>query len=532
MADSAAQSGDSPASQIASLLLSLHETPRDPNLFKKLAAERLGLREIPPNTLIIRELKKLGAPPELIYRLRRKPVRARSGVTIITVAVPLFECPHGRCVYCPGGGSTGFPQSYTGREPVVAYARQLGYNVKLQVRAHIERLERMGHRVDKVELIFIGGTYTSADPGLQRSFIKDALDGLHGEDSGTVWEAVSRAEQAYPRVVGMMVETRPDWCIPSRVDELVKLGVTRVELGVQALDDEIYRRIGRGHTVEDVAKATRILRDRAFKVGYHFMPGLPGSSPAKDLEMYRTMFSDPRFRPDAVKIYPTMVIPGTPLYELWKRGLYKPYGLEELVDLLAEMLSLTPPYVRIHRIRREIPGEVAADGRYPGNLREIVEREMMRRRLRCLCVRCREVGRSLGPDDPAKLGMVLRELSYETLGGKEVFLSYESGDGSRLAGLLRLRLPHETAAALLENSALVRELHVYGEMVPVGEKGAGGWQHRGAGSLLLRRAEEIARESGYGRIVVISGLGVKEYYARRGYSRRGPYMAKRLAPGA
>jgi elongator complex protein 3 len=525
MADSATHSSDNATRQIARLILS-STALADPNLAKKLAAIRLGIKEIPTNTSIIDELRRMGAPAEVISRFRRKPVRTRSGVTIITVAVPLFECPHGRCVYCPGGGSTGFPQSYTGREPVVSFARQVGYDVKTQVRAYVERLKRMGHNVDKVELIFIGGTYTSSDLETQRRFVKDALDGLHNASSESVWEAVARAEHAYPRVVGMMVETRPDWCSAERLDELVRLGVTRVELGVQALDDEIYRRIARGHTVMDVVHATRRLRDRAFKVGYHFMPGLPGSSPKKDLEMYRMMFSDPRFRPDALKIYPTMVIPGTPLYELWRRGEYSPYPTDQLVDLLVEMLSITPPYVRIHRIRREIPSDAAADGRYPGNLREIVEGELRRRGLRCLCVRCREVGRAGRVDESS---MDIRELRYETLGGREVLLTYETEDGATLAGLLRLRLPDEPANDILRDAALVRELHVYGEMAPVGRRVAGSWQHRRIGARLLAKAEETARGEGYTNLVVISGLGVKEYYAKRGYSRLGPYMAKRLS---
>ncbi|MCS7146460.1 MAG: tRNA uridine(34) 5-carboxymethylaminomethyl modification radical SAM/GNAT enzyme Elp3 [Nitrososphaerota archaeon] len=492
-------------------------------------AERLGLSKLPRNTDLIWALKELGAPSTLIKELRRKPVRTRSGVTIITVAIPLFNCPHGRCIYCPGGGETGFPQSYTGAEPVISYAHIVGYDIEAQVKAYLKRLENMGHEVDKVEIIFIGGTYTSADPEAQKGYIKAALDGLHGSQSGSVEEALLRAEHKRPRVAGMMVETRPDWINPQIADELVRLGVTRVELGVQALDDEIYRRIARGHTVRDVVEATRVLRDRAFKVGYHFMPGLPHSNPAKDFEMYETLFKDARFRPDTVKIYPTMVIPGTPLHTLWSRGEYKPYELDVLVDLLVRMLSITPPYVRIHRIRREIPSHVAADGKYPGNLRELVEREAARRSIKCKCVRCREVGRQTSLSFERLFEMEIRELRYETLGGREVFLSYETRDGEVLAGLLRLRLPDEAANELLRDAALVRELHVYGEMTPVGRAASQrGWQHRGIGTQLLRRAEEIAAREGYDKVVVISGLGVKEYYMKRGYSRHGPYVAKRL----
>lgn len=530
MASSENQLRDSEAEKIARQLLS------NPDILKKGAetakivlAESLKLREIPTHTELIRVLRRLQAPPALIQQFRRKPVRVGSGITVITVAVPLFNCPHGRCIYCPGGGKTGIPQSYTGAEPVVAFAKSVNFDVRTQVKAYLKRLEEMGHDVDKVELIFIGGTYTYASPGAQREFIKAALDGLHGPDSRSVDEALLRAEWAKPRLVGMMIETRPDWVTPPMVDELVRLGVTRVEIGVQALDDEIYKKIARGHTVEDVVKATRNLRDRALKVGYHFMPGLPGSNPDKDLEMYKTMFSDIRFRPDTVKIYPTMVLPDTPLYEIWSRGLYKPYELDELVNLLAEMFAITPPYVRIQRVRREIPGRLTASGNYPGNLREMAERELARRGLRCRCIRCREVGRRAASDKVMSSSMSLRETWYETFGGSEVFLSYESGDGEFLAGLLRLRLPEVAANELLIDSALVRELHVYGEMVPVGQKsGEPKWQHRGIGSKLLARAEEIAESQGYKRVIVISALGVKEYYAKRGYHKHGPYMAKNI----
>ncbi|MEM0481676.1 MAG: tRNA uridine(34) 5-carboxymethylaminomethyl modification radical SAM/GNAT enzyme Elp3 [Nitrososphaerota archaeon] len=530
MDGSESPSGSKDVEKLAEALL------REPQLLstgisatKIILARRLDLKEIPSNAELIHALKARGAPPTVLRQLRRKPVKTRSGVTIITVAIPLFNCPHGRCIYCPGGGQTGFPQSYTGAEPVISYARSVGYSVDAQVRNYLRRLEEMGHEVDKVEIIFIGGTYTSASPEAQRSYIKAALDGLHNSKSSSVEEALKRAEWARPRVAGMMVETRPDWVRPAIADELVRLGVTRVELGVQALDDEIYRLIARGHTVQDVVDATRILKDRAFKVGYHFMPGLPWSNPEKDLEMYRTIFQDPRFRPDTIKIYPTMVLPDTPLYQLWKRGEYKPYDVWTLIDLLVRMIEHTPPYVRIHRIRREIPSEVAVDGKYPGNLRELVEREAERRGIRCRCVRCREVGRHTSLSEELHQSMEVKELWYDTLGGREVFISYETGDGWVLAGLLRLRLPEEPANELLDGAALVRELHVYGEMTPVGSRpDRGVWQHRGIGGKLLGRAEEVAQEEGYRRVIVISGLGVKEYYARKGYERHGPYMAKTI----
>jgi elongator complex protein 3 len=504
----------------------------DPTRLKLKIAKELQIKSIPSNLELISELKKRGVESEVIAKLRKKPVKTRSGVTIITVVAPLFSCPHGRCVYCPGGGSTGIPRSYSGKELQIMSARELNYDAERQVRRCVERLESMGHKVDKVELIIIGGTFTAAPLEFQRGIIKAALDGLHGEESGSLEEAIVRAEKRRPYVSGITVETRPDWVMEKQADALLSMGVTRVELGVQALDDEIYKIINRGHTIADVARATRILRDRAFKVCYHLMPGLPGSSPEKDVEMYEEIFGDPRFRPDMVKIYPLMVMPDTPLYDMWKRGEYKPYPLETLIEVLVKWLELTPPYVRIQRIRREIPASEAADGKYPGNLRQLVEQELERRGMRCRCIRCREVG---NPKALRRLGevamrMEMFETRYETEGGQEIFLSYETPDRSVLFGLLRLRLPYESATQLTENSALIRELHVYGQMVPVGSDGDGreAWQHRGIGAKLLRRAEELAEENGYKQIVVISGIGVKQYYLRHGYHHHGPYMAKSL----
>lgn len=490
-------------------------------------ARELGLCRVPSNLEIRRHLPAQGTAGPAARLLVKKPVKTRSGVTVITVVAPFFNCPHGRCIYCPGGGQSGVPQSYTGMEAQIGVARSLSYDAEKQVCLSMRRLREMGHVVDKVEIIIIGGTFTAAPLSAQRLVIKSALDGLHGGASHSIEEALKRAETASPRVSGITIETKPDWAGPAEADALLSMGVTRVEIGVQALDDGVLRLNNRGHGVEDVARATRVLRDRAFKVCYHLMPGLYGSSPRRDIEMLEEVFRDPRFRPDMLKIYPTMVIPGTPLYELWRRGEYRAYPLETMVEVLVRWLSSVPPYVRVQRVRREIPSEAAVDGAYPGNLRELVEEELRRRGLRCRCVRCREIGRS-APRHEASLDV--RELRYETDGGEEVFLSYEDEERTALAGLLRLRLPHEPATDYTRHAALVRELHVYGPLIPVGGEadGPSTWQHRGIGTLLLRRAEDIASSAGYRRVVVISGVGVRSYYARHGYRLQGPYMVKEL----
>ncbi len=502
-------------------------TRRDIEKIKLKISEEYKLVKVPSNLEILEN-----TPPDLLEnikrKLARKPTRIISGVTVITVVAPIYECPHGRCIYCPGGETS--PRSYTGREESIENASKVGYDPYLQVINQVNKLERLGHKVDKVELIIIGGTFNAMPYGAQRWFIKRCLDALNSSDSRSFSEAVEKAEKAYLRVSGITVETRPDWARLDNANKLLELGVTRVELGVQALDDEIYRVVNRGHTVEDVVEATRTLKDLGFKVGYHLMPNLPGSSYEKDLEMYRIIWRDPRFRPDLVKIYPTLVLPNTGLYELWRRGEYRPYPDNVLVKLLAEYFVETPPYVRIQRVQREIPLYMTIDGNRIGNLRENVEYYLKSLGLRCRCIRCREVGRRI------REGIKINEenirlniIKYEASEGVEYFISYEENIADALIGFIRLRLPSRVLRRELEEAAIVRELHVYGKMSPVKHKSEDSWQHKGYGSRLLAKAEEIASsELNVKKIVVISGVGVREYYYKRGYVRDGPYVSKRL----
>lgn len=493
-------------------ITALHHLPKVPSNPEIIAHTPLNLREV------LRE------------RLAKKPTRILSGITVITVVAPIRECPHGRCVYCPGG--EGAPRSYTGREESVESARKVGYDPYLQVERQLRKLEAMGHKVDKVELIFIGGTFNAMPRGLREWFVKRCLDALNGWSAGSLREALKGAEYARRRVSGITVETRPDWARLSQANALLELGVTRVELGVQAPDDEIYRLVRRGHTVEDVVEATKTLKDLGFKVGYHLMPGLPGSSPIKDLEMYRMLWRDERFRPDMVKIYPTLILPGTELHELWKKGEYAPYPDDVLVKLLAEWLTLTPSYVRIQRIQREIPPSEVEAGTRIGNLRERVEEYLRKMGKRCRCIRCREVGRLVRKGVEVRPERVkLMVSNYSASGGEEFFIAFEDLEADALIGFLRLRAPSRVLRQELERAAIVRELHVYGWMTPVGDKRLDGWQHKGYGSTLLREAERIAAERLDARkLVVISGVGVKEYYYKRGYVRDGPYVSKRLMP--
>jgi elongator complex protein 3 len=307
---------------------------------------------------------------------------------------------------------------------------------------------------------------------------------------------------------------------------MLSYGATRVELGVQHADDRIYALINRGHAVKDVVDATRELKDAGFKVLYHIMPGLPGSNKAKDISFVRKLFSDPRFRPDMLKIYPTLVIPGTGLEKMAKEGRYHPYSAEEAADAISEFYRYIPPYVRVMRIQRDIPAGKIGDGVKKSNLRELVEGELREKRITPNEIRYREIGLQRKAVNVSDFEM--KRLVYDASGGKEVFLSYEN-DANLIAGFIRLRLPKTSARDEVDNNcALIRELHVYGQEVPLKENPEAGAQHRGLGSRLLAEAERISRDMGKEKMIVISGVGVREYYRRHGYRNAGPYMGKKV----
>ncbi len=506
-------------------------TPQELWRAKKDVASRLGER-IPRNSEILaaaseeerRQIREL---------LRLKPVRSVSGVSIITVMPKPLPCPKSEpCVYCPGGPQQNTPQSYTGREPAAARALQCGYDPRRQVLARIRQLREIGHEVDKVELIIFGGTLTAYPRDYMEWFVVECLNALSGANASTIEEAQKAAERAPIRVSDMVLETRPDCCREEHVDFMLELGATRVELGVQTVYDDVYRKVNREHSVKDVVEATRIARDAGFAIVYHLMPNLPGSSYERDLEMFRQIFEDERFRPDAIKIYPTLVMPGTKLYEWWKRGEYEPYPFERLLQLIEEIKRMTPPWVRIQRIQRDIPLNLVAHGVERGDIRSLVQKRMRARGERCRCIRCREVGHAMRTRAaaPAEENVCLVRREYEASEGIEIFLSFEDPVEDVLIGLLRLRIPSENAwRPEMKNAAAVRELHVYGPLVPVGERASDAWQHKGYGRKLIAEAERIAREEyDLRRVGVLSGIGVREYYRRWGYRREGPYMVKDL----
>ena len=463
--------------------------------------------------------------------LKIKPVRTASGIAVVAVMHAPHPCPHGACIYCPGGVAAGTPQSYTGFEASSRRAKENLYDPYLQVKARLRQLEQIGHSVEKVELIIIGGTFTSLPEDEQIRFVKGCFDALNGKVSETLEEALKEAEHAKIRNVGFTVETRPDYCKERQIDLMLSYGVTRVELGVQTLSDEIYRLVNRGHTVKDVIEAFQLSRDAGLKIVAHMMPGLPGSSVEADFEAFRRLFEDPCFKPDMLKIYPTLVTEGTALHRLYLEGRYEPYTLETVVKLLADIKEIVPKWVRIMRIQREIPAEHIVAGVKHGNLRERVHQELKRRGSRCRCIRCREIGLKNIKIDEDEVRL-MKEV-YEAAQGTEIFLSYEHPETETLIGFLRLRIPSEKAhrpEVKGQKTALVRELHVYGEALPLGVRKDGAWQHKGFGKNLLYEAERIAvEEFGCEKILVTSAIGVRQYYAKLGYKLEGPYMAKHIS---
>jgi len=457
----------------------------------------------------------------------KKHSRTISGVTPVAVMTQPRPCP-GKCIYCPTYGDT--PQSYTPQSPAVLRAIACEYDPVKQVQTRLSILEKMGHPTDKVELIIMGGTFLSAPHDYQYAFVKGCFDALNGIVSPTLGDAQQLNERCHNRCVGLCIETRPDFCSPDDVNWMIELGATRVELGVQAIDDDIYRLTRRGHTVQDVVSATAALKKSGLKVHYHWMPNLPGVTLEKELELFGRLFNDERFRPDGLKIYPTMVVEGTELERWHQQGRYEPYDEPVLINLIAEMKSMVPEYVRISRVLRDIPA-VYITGGPKDSLRDTVLKQMAGKGQFCRCIRCREYGHRQKQGWPAG-EMHLQRLDYQASGGQEVFLSWED-DRHTLYGLLRLRFQPGEPCGPAQNpgrtGAVVRELHVYGAEVQLGEKNEKSFQHKGLGRSLLSEAERIAAEEfKVGSLSVLSGIGARPYYSSLGYELNRGYMFKVL----
>jgi len=509
---------------------------------KKEISKKYKLPKIPADPDVLIHFRKKFGEGEEFESLKRllllKPVRTISGVAVVSVMTSPATCPHGKCVPCPGGVERGTPQSYIGFEPAAQRGRQHGYDAFKQVSARLKELSEIGHEVDKVEVIVMGGTFPARDVEYKEKFVLGIFNALNAFGRKNVKlesdleKAKRKNEKAKSRCVALTFETRPDFAKEEQIIEMLRFGGTKVELGVQSIYDDVLELIKRGHSVADTIKATKLLKDSAFKVGYHMMPGLPGSNPERDLQMFKELFSNEDFKPDYLKIYPTIVVEGTELYDWWKDGKYTPYNTDEIVELIARIKKHLPEWVRVQRIQRDIPVKHAI-GLDKGNIRQLVHEKLKEYGYECRCIRCREVGhklRKLGVSLSAEeieknAELVIRK--YKASKGTEYFISYELPDYDALIGFIRLRFPHKPFIDVLENAALIRELHVYGKAVPLGAKDSEAFQHRGFGERLLKEAEEIAKEE-YDKIAVISGVGVRNYYRRLGYRKRFEYMIKRL----
>jgi elongator complex protein 3 len=486
---------------------------------------------------------------ELEEVLRRKPVRTASGVSPIAVMTSPHMCPHGKCLYCPGGPASEFDssQSYTGHEPAAARGEQNDYDPYGQVTLRLEQLREIGHPVDKAELIVMGGTMTARSHDYQEWFVKRCLEAMNDYDPGSVPEpsqtesfaqdpdeyefqyledVIAENETADVRNIATTFETKPDWCDPEQIDRMLDLGGTKVEVGVQTTFERINREMHRGHGTQASIDANRRLRDAGFKVGFHMMPGQPGMSKEMCLEDFRRIFEHSDWRPDYLKIYPTLVVRGTRVYDQWRRDDFDPLTNEEAADLVAEVKSMIPKYTRLQRVQRDIPADFIDAGVWKSNLRQLARQRMDEHGWTCDCIRCREVG--MNDEDPERIE--LDTIAYDSCGGREQFISFEDPDKDLLVGFCRLRFPNDPVRRELEDAAIVRELHVYGSQVGLGQAGDDAdQQHRGYGRRLLAEAERRAREAGFGKLAVISGIGVREYYREKlGYHQDGPYVSKRL----
>ena len=490
--------------------------------------------------------------------LKKKPTRTKSGVAIVAVMCHPHKCPHGRCLYCPESDIA--PPSYTGEEPAALRGRMFEYHPYVQCFNRLVQLKKIGHPIDKVELIIMGGTFPSRDLCYQEWFVSQCLKAM--TDFGLILENNAEFEinkslirdfekdvvKTYPpndyvliediqlvnenskvRCVGMTFETRPDYCKKDHINRMLNFGVTRVELGVQTLSDELYTKVKRGHTIADVIESNQLLRDSAIKVAMHMMPGLFVSQ-KEDLKMFKQLFSDENFKPDMLKIYPCLVTKGSELYDMWQEGTYSPYTDEEAVDLIFEIKKILPKWVRTMRIQRDIPSTLIEAGVQKSNLGELVYNKLDEQNINCQCIRCREIGHKKTNENYTLDDFKLFSESYTACGGEETFISIEDKNEESIAGFLRFRLPSENIfrPEITEKTALIRELHVYGDMIQIGNKNPSIGQHTGFGERLLKEAENLAINNNKDEIAIISGIGSRNYYRKFGYERKGPYMAKKL----
>ncbi|MBT3813979.1 tRNA uridine(34) 5-carboxymethylaminomethyl modification radical SAM/GNAT enzyme Elp3 [Candidatus Woesearchaeota archaeon] len=534
---------------------------------KRDLSQKYKLKHIPTNIQIL-----LNCSVEdlnfLKKKLLTKPTRTMSGVAPVAIMTKPFPCPHaqtvGPCIMCPGGPKSEFgdvPQSYTGKEPATMRGIRNKYSAYLQVFNRLQQYILLGHNCEKVELILMGGTFPSFPEDYQEEFVKEAFQAMNDfsekffvdggfdflcfkeffelptEDFGNQERAArlhekilslkkdtsleteqKKNETAHLRCVALCIETRPDYGMLKEGNQMLRLGCTRVELGIQSVYDDVLEKMKRGHTTQQTKDSIRTLKDLGFKVAGHYMPGLPGTDREKDLAGMKQLFTDSDYCPDMIKLYPCMVTKGTKLYDEWEKGNYKPLDAKEAASLIAEFKKSIPEYCRVMRVQRDIPTYQIAAGVEMTNLRQYIHQNYD---VKCRCIRCREPkGQEV---DWGSVGIKVNE--YNASKGKEFFISVEDTKNDFLVGFLRMRFPAESLREEITfDSAIVRELHIYGTATSLGSEGS--VQHRGWGKKLLLEAEKIAKEHSKNKVVIISGIGVRGYYQKLGYELEGVYMVK------
>jgi elongator complex protein 3 (tRNA carboxymethyluridine synthase) len=487
----------------------------------------------PTNVSLIKTYRELVAgkeikdDPSFFELLKKRKVRSQSGIANITVLTKGYSCP-GTCIFCPT--EPDMPKSYLSNEPAMMRAILNDFDGFRQVTNRLKGLERTGHKTEKIEIIVAGGTFSYYPKTYQTSFIRSLFNALNEKKFRSLEDAQKYNEKAEHRCVGLSLETRPDWITIEEIKRMRMLGATKVEIGIQSLDDEILAANKRGHGVDAVRKAMKLLKDAGIKINAHMMPNLYKSTLKKDKEAFKELFEDEDFKPDWLKIYPCVVTPYSKLEKLYKEGKHKPYTDKQLIDLVVSLKKMVPEYCRIARLYRDIPAESILGGSKLSNLRQVVQAKMAETGDKCKCIRCREIKDKIPKEGDVKL--IVRE--YDSSGGKEFFLSFEDTKKDKLISFLRLRFPSQIFTGEkhfikdLQDSAVVRELHTYGTHLSISQHKRGASQHKGYGKRLLEKAQEITKKHDIKNLAVISGIGVREYYRKRGFKLKGTYMSKKV----
>jgi elongator complex protein 3 len=521
---------DALTQSIKYLINSRVKSPADLERLKKIIAEKYKI-STPLNSELLEAYHNLLSNKRIKQNkilediLKKRRVRSLSGIVVVSVLTKAYPCP-GKCLYCPE--QKGIPKSYLDKEPAVMRAILTKFDPYMQVKSRIKALEANGHPTDKVDLRIIGATWSYYPKNYQNWFIKKCFEAANGRKNSSLGKLQKTNEKAKHRIIGITIETRPDYITEEEIKRLRELGVTMVELGVQSVYDDVLKLNRRGHLISETIKATKMLKNAGFKVCYQMMPNMAGSSLKKDEKMFEQIFYNSDFCPDMIKIYPLNVLKEAPIYKKIKQLKYKPYTENQLKKLIKSIKKITPYYVRIQRIIRDIPSsKIILGANRISNLRQVILKEAEKEGWKCKCIRCREVKENYNPKERLYL---FRE-DYKSSDGNEIFLTYENKNRQKLYSLLRLRILCENNIIFpaLKNAAIIREVHTYGQLHSFNCKEKKSPQHKGLGKKLMKKAEKIAKkEFKLNKIAVISGVGVRDYYRKMGYKLKETYMVKNL----